>query len=54
MDKIKLFINDETGDIVTPEVHNSVMMLIKVLFKLDIIGVEQAVKIASKFRILFV
>jgi len=54
MDKSKLYLNDYNGDVVTPEVHHSIMMLIKVLYRLNIIDEEQALQIASKFRILFV
>jgi len=54
MGQNKLYINDETGEVVTPECHHSVMMLIKILFRLHVIDEEQALKIASKFKILFV
>ena len=54
MDKNKLYIDDSTGETVTPEMHYSIMMLIKVLFKLKIINTEQAMTMASRFRILFV
>lgn len=50
----ELYLNEDTGEVVTPEVHHSIMMLIKILFRLNIIDDEQAVKIATKFRILFV
>ena len=54
MELNKLYLNEDTGEIVTPEVHHSVMMLIKVLYRLDIINEEQALTIAAKFNILFV
>ena len=49
-----LYVNEDTGEVVTPEVHHSIMMLIKVLYRFEVIDDEQAVKIATKFRILFV
>jgi hypothetical protein len=49
-----MFINGHTDEIITPEKHRSIMMLIKILFRLNIIKAEQALKIASQFRILFV
>ena len=50
----KMYVNDYNGAVITPEVHHSIMMLIKVLFKFDIINAEQAIEIASKFKIFFV
>jgi hypothetical protein len=43
-----------SGSIVTKEYRHSVMMLTKILFRLDIINEEQALNIATKFQILFV
>jgi hypothetical protein len=49
-----MFVRTDTGEVVTPEVRHSVMMLTKLLFRFDIICEEQALNIATKFKILFV
>jgi len=54
MEQSKLYVHEDTGEVITPEHHHSVMMLIKLLYRLNIIDEEQALKIATKFRILFV
>jgi hypothetical protein len=51
MNKSKLYTNTVTGKVITSEEHYSTMMLIKILFKLNIINVEQAMELASKFEI---
>ena len=49
-----MFVREDTGEVVTQEVNHSVMMLTKVLFRLDIIDEEQALNIVTVFKILFV
>ena len=49
-----MYVRDDTGEVVTDEVRHSVTMLTKILFLLDVITDEQALQIATKFRILFV
>jgi hypothetical protein len=50
----ELYVRVDNGDVVTKERRHAVMMLTKILFRLDIIDEEQALKIATKFQILFV
>jgi len=54
MAQIELYIIESSGEVVTKECCNSVVMLTKVLYRLNIIDGEQALKIVAKFRILFV
>jgi len=49
-----VYVRRETGQVMTGEHRNSVMHLIKLLFLLDVINEEQAVKIALQFDILSV
>lgn len=49
-----MYVRDDTGEVITDEARHSVMMLTKILFRFDIITEEQALQIATKFRILFV
>ena len=49
-----MFIREDTGQIITEDVRNSVMKLTKILFRLNVIDDEQALNIATQFRILFV
>lgn len=49
-----MFVREDNGVVVSNEVRHSVMMLTKLLFRFDIINEEQALNIATKFRILFV
>jgi len=54
MDQNNLYFRADTGEVMTKEKRNSVMMLTKILYRLDIITEEQALDIATKFHILFV
>jgi hypothetical protein len=54
MEQSKLYIKVNDGKIVMSRHRHSVMMLTKILFRLEVIDEEQALKIATKFRILFV
>ena len=49
-----MFVREDTGQVVTEDVRNSVMKLTKILFRLNVIDDEQALNIATQFRILFV
>ena len=51
---IELFVRSDNGHIITKERRYSVMMLTKILYRLNIIEEEQALNIATKFQILFV
>ena len=50
----EIYLDDLTGDVIDNKHHKSVMMLIKVLHRLDIVDVELALKMATRFKILFV
>lgn len=50
----ELYVRSDTGEVVSEEQRAAVMALVKILFRLDIINDIQAVKIASRFHILFV
>ncbi len=54
MELSDLYVNADTGEVVSSEYRNSIIALIKLLFRLNVINNEQALKIATKFRILFV
>ena len=47
-------IREDTGEVISDEANHSVMMLTKLLFRFEIINEEQALNMATKFRILFV
>ena len=42
------------GEVLSEDKRNSVMYLIKILFRLDIVDEEQALKIANQYRVFFV
>jgi hypothetical protein len=44
----------EDGTVVTDEERYATMMLIKILYRLQLIEEEQAMKIATQFHILYV
>ncbi len=54
MTQNNLYINDFTGEVVTHEKYHATMMLLKLLYKMRILGIEQTIEIAEKFKILFV
>jgi hypothetical protein len=49
-----IYVRQDTGEVLTKERRESVMMLTKVLYRLSIIDEEQALNIATQFHILVV
>ena len=49
-----LYMRSDTGRVVTEKERQAVFGLVKLLFRLEIIDEEQALKIATQFQILFV
>ena len=54
MEQNELYINANTGAIVTKNQRRAAVMLVKLLYRLEVTNEHQALKLIAKFRILFV
>jgi hypothetical protein len=54
MNSSGLYVRSDNGHVITHEHRQSVMLMLKILYRLDIVTEKQVLDIATKFQSLFV